>query len=77
MINLDALKLQEKTINEVIEKLSKKDEVTLKAPTGSGKTVMVAQIMNKMLENNPDLIFVVTTLAKSELGIQNHETFER
>jgi type III restriction enzyme len=75
MINLEALKLQERTINEVIKQLSYKDEVTLKAPTGSGKTVMIAQIMNRLLETNANLVFIVTTLAKSELGVQNHETF--
>lgn len=76
MINQEARELQERTIKAVIEKLQIKEEVTFKAPTGSGKTVMIAQIMNKMIENNSNLVFIVTTLAKSELGVQNHQTFE-
>lgn len=75
MINQDSLILQQIAIETVLNKLASKDEIVFKAPTGSGKTVMIAEIMDKWIEKHPDNIFIVTTLAKSELGIQNHKTF--
>ncbi len=67
--------------NEAVEKLIKltnrksKKEITFKAPTGSGKTYMMAKYMNEMLEQRNDVIFLVTTLSKGGLGKQNYEKF--
>ncbi len=73
----EVIELQEKAVNEVIAALATKNEVTFKAPTGSGKTVMMSNIMNKMLEQDPSLVFVVSCLSKGNLAKQNFETFER
>jgi len=70
-----AKELQKLKIEAVINELKAIDEVTFKAPTGSGKTVMLANIMDLWLKDNPNTIFFVTTLAKSGLGEQNHKTF--
>lgn len=62
-----------KLITEI--KIHRKDSYTFKAPTGSGKTFMMADFMNRMLEINPDIIFLVSSLSKSDLAEQNYEKF--
>ena len=54
---------------------SRKKEISLKAPTGSGKTYIMASFMNSMLGNDKNVIFVVSTPSKGELARQNYDTF--
>ncbi len=70
-----AIELQEKAINEVINWMRVQDDVTFKAPTGSGKTYMMFKIMERLLEQDKDIIFIVSSLSKSDLAYQNHEKF--
>ncbi|MDR2829990.1 MAG: DEAD/DEAH box helicase family protein [Methanobrevibacter sp.] len=75
-MTLEAQNLQNNAVSEIIEALKTKTEVTFKAPTGSGKTVMIAELMDKLLEKNKDLVFIVSSLSKSELAQQNDRTFQ-
>lgn len=56
-------------------KANRKDSYTFRAPTGSGKTFMMADFMNRMLEINADIVFLVSSLSKSDLAGQNYEKF--
>jgi len=66
--------LQSNAVKKLIKKISFQNEVTFKAPTGSGKTYMMADFMNQILTNNK-IIFLVSTLSKADLGKQNFEKF--
>ena len=67
--------LQSKAVNSIINKLTLKKELTFRAPTGSGKTFMMADLMNRILSDNNDVIFFVSTLSKGNLAKQNYEKF--
>lgn len=54
---------------------SPKKEVTFRAPTGSGKTRMMADFMNRILAEQKDVIFLVSTLSKGNLAQQNYDAF--
>lgn len=54
---------------------SPKKELTFRAPTGSGKTRMMADFMNRLLVEQKDVIFLVSTLSKGNLAQQNYDTF--
>lgn len=56
-------------------KTNRKNSYTFRAPTGSGKTFMMADFMNRMLEINADIVFLVSSLSKSDLAGQNYEKF--
>ncbi|MDY2584022.1 DEAD/DEAH box helicase [Helicobacter sp.] len=71
-----ALELQQNAVQSLLylAKQNQKD-ITLKAPTGSGKTRMMAAFMNAMLDFNPKVVFLVSTLSKGKLATQNYESF--
>lgn len=68
--------LQYNAVTLLFDKVIHQREVTFKAPTGSGKTYMMADLMNRFL-TNPDIVFIVSSLSKAELGKQNHDNFIR
>ncbi|MBQ9313301.1 MAG: DEAD/DEAH box helicase family protein [Bacteroidales bacterium] len=72
--------LQQRAVKELVA-LSDinegKDEITFRAPTGSGKTHMMADYMNRILSANENIIFLVSTLSKGGLARQNYEVFKR
>ena len=70
-----AIDLQQNAVQQLIEGTDKKREITFKAPTGSGKTYMMADYMNKILSENSDVIFLVSSLSKGNLAQQNYEKF--
>lgn len=45
----EAKELQLTAVAQLCEQLEDKDELTFKAPTGSGKTYMMADLMNRIL----------------------------
>lgn len=67
--------------NDAVEKLinltlnSEKKEITFKAPTGSGKTHMMADMMNRILERDNNVVFFVSALSKGNLAKQNYDKF--
>ncbi|MBQ1348569.1 MAG: DEAD/DEAH box helicase family protein, partial [Aeriscardovia sp.] len=68
--------LQEEAVEGILSVLETKDEVTFKAPTGSGKTHMMADLMNRVLSQHSRAVFLVSTLSKGGLAEQNFEKFK-
>ncbi|WXA51846.1 DEAD/DEAH box helicase family protein [Mycoplasmopsis cynos] len=71
-------KLVDFTWNKLIT--NKKESLYFKAPTGSGKTFMILNYIDKLIdlskyENNLDLVFVIATLSSAELPKQMEESF--
>ena len=73
----DIIKLQEEAVNSLLDLTygTYKDTITFKAPTGSGKTYMMAMLMDKILAKESDVIFLVSSLSKGNLAGQNFEKF--
>ena len=69
--------LQNDAVSKLINivKTNQKDSYTFRAPTGSGKTYMMADFMNRMISINSNIIFLVSSLSKSDLAAQNYEKF--
>ena len=68
--------LQQRAVERLVEMVKRQDEVTLKAPTGSGKTHMMADFMDRMLAQDGNVVFIVSSLSKAGLARQNFEAFE-
>lgn len=69
--------LQNKAVSQLVQVIKEnKKEFTFKAPTGSGKTFMMADFMNRVLLVQKDIIFIVSTLSKSNLAEQNYNSFK-
>lgn len=68
--------LQEKAVAELVECIAKKDELIFKAPTGSGKTFIMAKFMDVILKKNSDVAFLVSSLSKAKLAEQNYDKFQ-
>ena len=72
----EAKELQQRKVGELFEKAHGKDKVlTFRAPTGSGKTYMMADFMNRILDEQKDVVFLVSTLSKGNLAQQNYNSF--
>lgn len=50
-------------------------EITFRAPTGAGKTHMMAQFMNDIIGQNSNAVFIVSSLSKGDLATQNYDRF--
>ena len=74
----EAKDLQKSAVSKLVQILATgKKEITFKAPTGSGKTYMMADFMNRVLAANQNAVFIVSTLSKSNLAQQNYESFQK
>lgn len=76
----EAKDLQQRAVRELvalsdIEKGEK--EITFRAPTGSGKTHIMADYMNRILSQKDNIVFLVSTLSKGELAKQNYDVFKQ
>lgn len=76
----EAKDLQQRAVRELvalsdIEKGEK--EITFRSPTGSGKTHIMADYMNRILSQQDNIIFLVSTLSKGELAKQNYDVFKQ
>lgn len=74
--------LQERAVSQLTAKLKTKRELTFRAPTGSGKTRMMGDLMNRVLSansqvepENSQVVFLVSSLSKGDLARQNYESF--
>ncbi|MDR2652103.1 MAG: DEAD/DEAH box helicase family protein [Prevotellaceae bacterium] len=68
--------LQNDAVRKLVDEVKKgKKETVFKAPTGSGKTFMMADFMNRYLAERNDVIFLVSSLSKGDLARQNYEKF--
>lgn len=72
----EVIDLHDSAVSSLIEKIERKDNITFKSPTGSGKTHMMADLMNRILSERDDIVFIVSTLSKGNLGQQNYEKFK-
>ena len=73
----EAKDLQNSAVTKLVNILTNgKKEYTFKAPTGSGKTYMMADFMNRIIAANEDIVFIVSTLSKSNLAEQNYKSFK-
>ena len=82
----EAIELQKNAVKKLVDcVLSEDRSLTFKAPTGSGKTFMMADMIDQLLVH-PDIlkgydcsvngvIFLVSSLSKSDLAKQNYEKF--
>ena len=71
----EAKDLQNAAVTRLVELTKTLDEITFKAPTGSGKTYMMADMMNRILADDENVVFLVSTLSKGDLATQNYEKF--
>jgi len=71
----EAIDLQQNAVAQLVALTVTQDEITFKAPTGSGKTYMMADMMNRILSADKQVIFLVSTLSKGDLATQNYEKF--
>lgn len=71
----EAKDLQYNAVSRLVELTASQDELTFKAPTGSGKTYMMADMMNRILSSDKNVVFLVSTLSKGDLATQNYEKF--
>lgn len=72
----EAKDLQESAVSQLLEiSGGRQKELTFRAPTGSGKTRMMADFMNRVLSRDSDVVFLVSTLSKGNLAGQNYEAF--
>ncbi len=72
----EVIDLQQRAISELVARVRHKRELTFKAPTGSGKTRMMADFMDRILAERSDVIFLVSTLSKGNLAQQNYDAFK-
>lgn len=73
---LDDVKiLQERAISELVQAISEKDDIVFKAPTGSGKTFIMARVMDEILSKDDNVVFIVSSLSKANLAQQNFDKF--
>ena len=78
MINLKDF--QDKLVNDVEKSLltSDKKKFVIKAPTGSGKTIMLLKIMEDMIDNfEEDLAFVWLTPGAGDLEEQSYDSMQK
>ena len=71
----EVFELHDSAVSSLVDCIRIKDNITFKSPTGSGKTYMMADFMNRILSERDDIIFIVSTLSKGNLGQQNYEKF--
>lgn len=71
----DVKNLQERAISELVQSLSEKDDVVFKAPTGSGKTFIMARVMDEVISKDDNVVFIVSSLSKVNLAQQNYDKF--
>lgn len=71
----EVIELHDNAVSSLVEKIRENDNVTFKSPTGSGKTYMMADLMNRILSEQEDVVFIVSTLSKGNLGQQNYDKF--
>jgi len=85
-MNIDLKPYQEKAVNQLIETTVKLlgydgpgEVCVFQAPTGSGKTIMVAKYIEGLIKELPkeDFCFVWMSIGKGELHLQSKHTLEK
>ena len=73
----EIIELQNNAVSKLVSltETSGKKSLTFRAPTGSGKTYMMADYINRLLCADSEYVFLVSSLSKSDLAEQNYEKF--
>ena len=71
----EAIELQYNSVSRLVERIASKKEITFRAPTGSGKTFMMSDFMERILSTESDVVFLVSTLSKGGLAEQNYDKY--
>lgn len=82
----EAIELQKNAVKKLVDcVLSQEKNIVFKAPTGCGKTYMMADMIDQLLIHPDrlkgldtsinDVVFLVSSLSKSDLAKQNYEKF--
>jgi len=73
----EIIELQNNAVQKLVDltRNANNKKYTFRAPTGSGKTYMMADYMNRLLQVNSNVVFLVSSLSKSDLAGQNYEKF--
>ena len=72
----EVIDLQNAAVENLLVEVDKDKEITFKSPTGTGKTYMMADFMDRVISNNPNVVFLVSSLSKGDLAKQNEEKFK-
>lgn len=77
---IEARELQDRAVKQLLQVVKDRTargikEITFKAPTGSGKTFMMADFCNRILTEQNDVIFLISSLSKGDLARQNFDKF--
>lgn len=77
---IEARELQDRAVKQLLQVVKDRTgrgikEITFKAPTGSGKTFMMADFCNRILTEQDDVIFLISSLSKGDLARQNFDKF--
>ena len=77
---IEARELQDRAVRQLLQVVKDRTaqgikEITFKAPTGSGKTFMMADFCNRILTEQDDVIFLISSLSKGDLARQNFDKF--
>ncbi len=76
MMLQEAINLQHKAVSLLLKQVELGGkQITFKAPTGAGKTYIIAKFMDEFLAKQSDAIFIVSSLSKAKLAEQNHNKF--
>lgn len=76
-MNQAMIDVQNEAVEELVRVFKGKATTTFKAPTGSGKTYMMADFMHRILSEDSKAVFVVSSLSKGNLAQQNYQSFMR
>lgn len=69
--------LQNEAVKKLIDILPLEKSITFKAPTGSGKTFMMADFMHRVLQEDKNVVFILSSLSKGNLSEQNFKSIQR
>lgn len=72
----EVIDLQNNAVESLLATTNLKNEIVFKSPTGTGKTYMMADYMDRILSSNPNVVFLVSSLSKGNLAEQNEEKFK-
>ncbi len=73
MLGIKLKEFQEKCVEELLEQtvFGEKKEILLQAPTGSGKTIILLEYIDRFLLENQDYVFIWLTPGSGELEEQS------
>ena len=79
MVGIKLKEFQEKCVEELLEQtvFGEKKEILLQAPTGSGKTIVLLEFIDRFLAEHKDYVFVWLTPGSGELEEQSQNKMKK